>query len=234
MIGSIAKVLVKSPEYRNQIEQMLAAIVLPEFQSPNGHMRARACWVLQAFCSVKFRNHIFLGEMIRLTANALLTDADLAVKVEAAIVLHFYLLSQHGHAYKIVKNAITAQNVGNITMQLLRIVGETEIDDVNAALQTIVIHFSQHLAPNVVIISNYLLEMCTNLMEHPNGSDDKEEMVRGLLNTIDKVYGAFEKNPVIAAKLQPHVIAFVRMILEQHWICKYFRWNPNDSQIIST
>lgn len=221
MIGSIAKVLKKSRQYHDEIEQILTTIIFPEFESDHGHVRARAFWVLRSFCGVKFTNPNNLVEIIRLSANVLLTDTDLPVEVQAAIALGFYLLSTGSGNSKIVENAV--QNVENITMKLLRIVRETEIDDVNTALQTIVVRFSEQLAPNVVTISKYLQEMFTNLMENPNVSDIKEETVRGLITTIEKVYGAFEKNPEIAAKLQPHVIAFIRLILEQQCTCKYFR-----------
>lgn len=222
MIGSIAEVLMKKREYCDEIEAMLTAYVFPEFQSEHGHMRARACWVLQAFCGVEFKNLQILGEIIRLTSTALLTDPDNPVRVEAAIVLQVYLSSQDGEAHNVVKEAILAQNVQNITTELLKIVGETEIDDLNAALQTIVVNFSEHLAPIVVHICKHLEEMFKGLMEGPEGSDDREEMANGLLDTIEKLLGAFEENPEIAAKLQPHVIAVIRLILEQQRTCMYF------------
>lgn len=40
--------------YKNQVEQVLQSYVFPEFQSADGYMRARACWVLHYFCDVKF------------------------------------------------------------------------------------------------------------------------------------------------------------------------------------
>lgn len=63
------------------MEQLLAQFVFPEFSSPHGHLRARACWVLQHFCNIKFNEETILGEAINLTQRALLTDSDLPVKV---------------------------------------------------------------------------------------------------------------------------------------------------------
>lgn len=234
MIGSIAEVLLKKKEYRNQIEQMLTAYVFPEFASEHGHMRARACWVLQAFGDVEFKDQAILYQILRLSTNALLTDPDLPVKVEAAIVLQVYLSSQDGEAHNVVKNAIaghnlqdiqnaqSVQNIQNVTMELLRIIRETEIDDLNTAMQTIVGTFSEHLAPIVVNICQHLEAMFKELMQGPEGSDDREETANGLLGTIEKLLSVFEENAEIAAKLQPYVIAVIRLILEHERTCKYF------------
>lgn len=220
MIGSIAEVLLKKKEYRNQIEQMLTAYVFPEFQSEHGHMRARACWVLQAFGDVEFKTPQILAEIIRLATNALLTDPDLPVKVEASIVLQVYLSSQEGEPHNVVKETILAQNVQNITMKLLEIIRETEIDDLNTAMQTVVVNFSEHLAPIVVNICRHLEEMFKELMQGPEGSDDREETANGLLDTIEKLLSVFEENAEIASKLQPCVISVIRLILEHQRTCK--------------
>lgn len=230
MIGSIAEVLLKKKEYRNQIEQILTAYVFPKFQSPHGHMRARACWVLQAFGDVEFKNRQILSEIIRLSAFALLTDSDLPVKVEAAIVLQVYLSSQDGEAHNCVKESllrtptgepdVEGKNVQNITMELLKIIRETEIDDLNTAMQTVVVNFSEYLTPIVVSICKHLEEMFTELMQGPEGSDDREETANGLLDTIEKLLSVFEENTEVAAQLQPCVIAVVRLILEHQRTCK--------------
>lgn len=220
MIGSIAEVLLKRKEYRHKIEQMLQAYVFPEFESKHGHMRARACWVLQTFGDVEFKEPHILAGIVGLATKALLTDPDLPVKVEAAIVLQVYLSSQEGEQHNVVKEAILAQNVQNVTMELLKIIRETEIDDLNAAMQTIVVNFSEHLAPVVVNICQHLEQMFTELMQGPEGSDDREETANGLLDTIEKLLSVFEANTAIAAQLQPCVISVIRLILEHQRTCK--------------
>lgn len=54
----------------------------------------QACWVLHYFSEIKFKQEAVLAEAIRLTTNALLTDQELPVKVEAAIALQMLLSSQ--------------------------------------------------------------------------------------------------------------------------------------------
>ena len=81
MVGSLADILLKKPLYKTQMEQLLAQFVFPEFVSPHGHLRARACWVLHYFCNIKFNEETILAEAINLTQRALLTDKELPVKV---------------------------------------------------------------------------------------------------------------------------------------------------------
>lgn len=85
MVGSLADILLKKPLYKSQMEQLLAQFVFPEFSSPHGHLRARACWVLQHFCNIKFNEETILAEAINLTQRSLLTDSELPVKVSMII-----------------------------------------------------------------------------------------------------------------------------------------------------
>jgi hypothetical protein len=53
-LGALQKVVKERKEYRDVMEGVLTAYVLPEFQSPLGFMRARACWMMQQYSWVKF------------------------------------------------------------------------------------------------------------------------------------------------------------------------------------
>lgn len=224
MIGSIAEVLLKKKDYRDQVEQMLTAYVFPEFTSPHGHMRARAFWVLQMFSEVEFKNLQVLHQIIQHAAHALLYDTDTPVKVESAIVLQVYLSSQDGKPHDVVKNALLTLEKGNvqeITMELLRLIGQTQIDDLNSAMQTFVGTFSEHLAPIVVKICEHLEQMFKELVNGPESNDDSEETANGFLGTIEKLLAVFEENAEVAAGLQPYVVSVIRLILEHQRTCEY-------------
>ena len=95
MIGTMADILVKKKIYKEQMEQFLVAIVFPEFNSPHGHLRARACWMLHYFADVKYKNPMILDQSFKLTIASLLKkDEEVPVKVEAAIALQMMLTSQ--------------------------------------------------------------------------------------------------------------------------------------------
>nr|CAD7442736.1 unnamed protein product [Timema bartmani] len=151
MVGAVADVLLKKKVYKEQMDNMLCQYVFPEFGSPRGHMRARACWVLHYFSEIKFKQEAVLAEAVRLTTNALLTDMDLPVKVEAAIALQM-LLNAQDKVQKYVEPQIKP-----ITLELLKIIRETENDDLTSVMQKIVCTYTEQLMPIAV-------EMCQHLV----------------------------------------------------------------------
>ena len=74
MIGTMADILLKKKNYKDQLEQFLVSIVFPEFTSPHGHLRARACWMLHYFADVKFKNQVSIGFISRVLVPKQLFD----------------------------------------------------------------------------------------------------------------------------------------------------------------
>ena len=73
------------------MELMLVTHAFPEFQSPHGFLRARACWVLHYFSDIKFKNPGNLKVALDMVRTRMCEDKDLPVKVEAAIALQMML-----------------------------------------------------------------------------------------------------------------------------------------------
>ena len=123
MIGTMADILLKKKIYKEQMEQFLVAIVFPEFNSPHGHLRARACWMLHYFADVKYKNPTILDQSFKLTIASLLKkDEEVPVKVEAAIALQMMLTSQVITHYLLIgiRNSIGSSNhKQNFTYNLL-------------------------------------------------------------------------------------------------------------------
>ena len=71
MIGTMADILLKKKTYKDKLEQFLVNIVFPEFQSPHGHLRARACWMLHYFAGMKnkIKRVFFLSNVENLELN---------------------------------------------------------------------------------------------------------------------------------------------------------------------
>ncbi|XP_034942293.1 importin-7 [Chelonus insularis] len=209
MIGSLADILLKKKIYKEQMDKMVLQYVFPEFNSPHGHMRARACWVLHYFSKIKFKQEAILIEAIRLTTNALLSDKDLPVKVEAAIGLQS-LLSAQPKAQKYIEPLIK-----QITLELLNIIRETENDDLTLVMQKIVCTYTKQLMPIAVEICQHLAATFSQVLETDEGSDEKAIMAMGLLNTIATLLSVMENQPQIMAQLQPTVLQVVAHIFGQ-------------------
>ena len=168
MVGSLADILLKKPLYKGQMDQVLAQFVFPEFSSPFGHLRARACWVLHYFCNVKFKEESVLAEAVNLTQRALLTDTELPVKVETAVALQMLLSGQEDRAEKYVE-----PHIRPITLELLNIIRETENDEITTVMQKIVSTYTEQLMPVAVEICQHLVTTFGQVIGHD------EESVRG-------------------------------------------------------
>lgn len=208
MVGSLAEVLPKKKVFKNQVEQLLVTYVFPGFQSPHGHLRARSCWVLHNFSDIKIKNPENLAKIMQLSSNALLTDPDLPVKVEAAVCVQMYLISQP-ESCQYVEGQIKM-----ITIELLKIIRETHNEDMTNALQKIVCSFSEQVTPIAVEICQHLASTFSQVLESDEGSDDRAITAMGLLNTMETLLSVMEEKPEIIANLHPIVLQVIGHIIQ--------------------
>ena len=153
MIGTMADILLKKKLYKQQMEEFIMQFVIPAFQAPQGHLRARACWMLHYFADVKYKSNEVLGQAFNLTIHSLLRDKEVPVKVEAAIAIQMMLGSQGVAAHQFVK-----PQIGEITMELLQIIRDTENDDLTSVMQKIVCTYTTDLIPLAEKICNHLVD----------------------------------------------------------------------------
>lgn len=214
MVGTLNELLIKKKLYKDEIDSLLSQYVFPEFQSPMGYMRARACWVLHGFANIRFKSEALLVESVRLTVNALLNDTELPVKVEAAIAIQMLLTSQE-KAHKYLEPEIK-----NVTSELLKIIRETENDNIANVLQKIVPMYPEQLMPMAYEITDHLASTFSNVLETDSGTDEKAITAMGLLNTMETVLNVMEDSPEIMAQLEKTVLRVVGHILHHNIIGK--------------
>lgn len=209
MVGTLADVLLKKKMYRDQMEVMLTTYVLPEFASPHGHMRARACWVLQYFCDIKLKNPQVLAEIMRLASNALLTDKELPVKAQAAIALQMFLTTQ--------KNAspYIEPQIREITMEILTIIRETENEELTNVMQRIVAVYSNQLMPIAVEVCQHLATTFTQLLETDDGAENRAVTAMGLLNTMETLLSVMSEQQHIVDNMLPVVTGVIVHIFQE-------------------
>jgi len=207
MIGTMADILLKKPVYKEQMEKFLVEIVFPEFQSPHGHLRARACWVLHYFSDVKYKNEAVLAEAFRLTVASLLHDKEPPVKVEAAIAVQMMLSSKGESARKYLEPQIR-----EITLELLKIIRETENDDLTSVMQKIVCTYTEQLVPVAVDICQHLVGTFAQVLESADAGDEKAITAMGLLNTMETILAVMEEKPEVHQALEPVILQAIHHI----------------------
>ncbi|XP_068617369.1 importin-7 [Battus philenor] len=215
MVGTLNDILIKKKMYKEEIDSLLSQYVFPEFHSPLGYMRARACWVLHCFASVRLKSEPLLIEAVRLTVNALLTDTELPVKVEAAIALQILLALQE-KVQKYLEPQVKA-----VTTELLEVIRETENDNIANVLQKIVPLYTEQLMPMAYEITDHLATTFSKVIETDSGTDEKAITAMGLLNTIETILNVMEDNPEIMAQLEKTVLRVIGHILHRN-IIEYY------------
>lgn len=212
IVGTLNDILLKKKMYKDAIDSLLGQYVFPEFNNTLGYMRARACWVLNSFASVRFKNEQLLFEACRLIINALLTDTELPVKVEAAIALQMLLSSQE-KVHKYLEPQVNA-----VTLELLKVIRETENDSLASVLQKIVPLYTEQLLPIAVEMMDHLATTFSNVIESDSGTDENAISAMGLLSTIESILNVMEDNAEIMVHLEKTVLRIVGHILHHNII----------------
>eukprot|EP00069_Balaena_mysticetus_P008406 bmy_19663T0 len=203
VIGSLADILLKKSLFKDQMELLLQNHVFPLLLSNLGYLRARSCWVLHAFSSLKFHNELNLRNAVDLAKKSLIEDKEMPVKVEAALALQS-LISNQTQAKEYMK-----PHVRPIMQELLHIVRETENDDVTNVIQKMICEYSQEVASIAVDMTQHLAEIFGKVLQSDEYEEveDKTVMAMGILHTIDTILTVVEDHK------EKHVIEFYEEIL---------------------
>jgi len=227
MIGALSDNLLKRKLYRDQLEGMMKAHVLPELKSQFGYMRARACWVVQNFSEARIgtqENIICIADTIK---HLLLSDKELPVRVQAAGALSSFLSAQT------VAEKHCADDIRSIVQALLELVRSTESDELTNVVQRIICLYCEEVIPYAVEITENLTATFLSIVESissegeiGNGMgdeymDDKSTMALGVLSAIETVLEMMEEERDITMRLESIVAPLINAVLKNRIIDYY-------------
>ncbi|KAG8438463.1 hypothetical protein GDO86_004870 [Hymenochirus boettgeri] len=214
VVGSLAEILLKKSVYKDQMEVFVQNHVFPLFMSDLGYLRARSCWVLHSFSTLKFHNEINLKNGVELAKKSLIEDKELPVKVEAAIALQS-LISNQSAAKEHMRPYIRP-----IMQQLLHIVRETENDDLTNVIQKMICEYSQEVAPIAVDMTRHLAEIFIKVLQSDEYDEveDKTVMAMGILHTIDIVLTVVEDHKDVKQQLEGICLQIIGLVLQKNII----------------
>lgn len=95
--GSLAKYLLSKKKYASQLEGLMVSSVFPDFNSPVGFLRFRACWMAQQFSEIKWSDDGTNLRSLLLMVLQRLSDPAMPVQIEAskASILAELIIFQH-------------------------------------------------------------------------------------------------------------------------------------------
>lgn len=220
MIGTLANVILgkKSP-IADQVEYFFVRHVFPEFRSPHGFLRARACDTLEKFEALDFKDPRNLEIIYRNILDSM-ADTALPVRVEAALALQ--PLIRHDPIRHMMQ-----QNIPQIMQQLLKLANEVDVDALANVMEDFVEVFATELTPFAVALSEQLrdtyVRIVRELIERNTSKgedetygdflDDKSITALGVLQTIGTLILTLESTPDVLAHLETILMPVITITL---------------------
>lgn len=220
MIGTLAPVILgkKSP-IADQVEYFLVRYVFPDFTSPQGYLRARACDTIEKFEQLDFKDQNHLLTIYRHILDCM-ADPALPVRVTAALALQ--PLIRHDIIRTSMQTAIPT-----IMQQLLKLANEADIDALANVMEDFVEVFATELTPFAVALSEQLrdtyLRIVTELLERNNSRDDddysdflddKSITALGVLQTIGTLILTLESTPDVLLHIEAVLMPVIQITLD--------------------
>ena len=221
MIGTLASVILgkKSP-IADQVEYFFVRHVFPEFRSPHGYLRARACDTLGKFEQLEFKDPNNLMTIYRNILESM-ADPELPVRVEAALALQPLI------RHEVIRVSMQ-QNIPQIMQQLLKLANEVDVDALANVMEDFVEEFAAELTPFAVALSEQLrdtyLRIVRELLEKNSSKeeddtygdflDDKSITALGVLQTIGTLILTLEATPDVLMHLETILMPVIQITLE--------------------
>ncbi|KAF3484232.1 karyopherin [Arthroderma uncinatum] len=221
MIGTLSSVILgkKSP-IADQVEYFFVRHVFPEFRSPHGYLRARACDTLEKFEQLDFKDPSNLMTIYRNILDSL-ADPDLPVRVEAALALQPLI------RHSIIRTSMRT-NIPQIMQQLLKLANEVDVDALTNVMEDFVEVFSAELTPFAVALCEQLrdtyMRIVQGLLERKSSKpeddlygdllDDKSITAIGVLQTIGTLILTLESTPDVLLHLESVLMPVITITLE--------------------
>jgi hypothetical protein len=208
MIGCLAPViLAKKSPVADQVETFFVRHVFPEFRSPHGFLRARACDTLEKFERLDFQDIENLQLIYRNILNSM-ADPELPVRVGAALALQPLI------RHDAIREAMQT-NIPQIMQQLLKLANEVDVDALANVMEEFVEVFAKELTPFAVALSEQLRDTYLRLIrevlekeqskqddEDADFLDDKSIAALGVLQTIGTLILTLESSPEVLHHLE--------------------------------
>ncbi|KAH8816762.1 nonsense-mediated mRNA decay protein-like protein [Xylogone sp. PMI_703] len=220
MIGTLSSVILgkKSP-IAEQVEYFLVRYVFPDFRSPQGYLRARACDTVEKFEQLDFKDP---NNLLIVYRNILecMADTELPVRVEAVLALQPLI------RHDIIRTQMQT-NIPQIMQQLLKLANEVDVDALSNVMEDFVEVFAPELTPFAVALSEQLrdtyLRIVNDLLSKPKNDDedsygdyldDKSITALGVLQTIGTLILTLESTPDVLLHIESILMPVIQITLE--------------------
>eukprot|EP00850_Spirogloea_muscicola_P013908 SM000097S24761 [mRNA] locus=s97:152586:160145:+ [translate_table: standard] len=236
VVGALSDKLKATEPYKNQLETMLVHHVFPEFQSPMGHLRAKAAWVAGQYADIPYAETSHFTHAFH-SVVAALRDSELPVRVDSVVALRSFVeCIQASHK---IDNRAELDEMRAMLPQLLdelfKLMNEVENDDLVFTLETIVDKFGEEMAPyalglvqNLVVpfvIAKHIMQpyatdaaafwKCVKSSDADEDDDDGLLAAVGCLRAIGTILESISALPHLFPQLEPTLLPIMQQMLSE-------------------
>ncbi|CAM9500194.1 unnamed protein product [Chrysoparadoxa australica] len=199
-LGSLENLLKGKKKYAGHLEPLLMTHILPEFSSPLGYMRSRACWIIQHYYNIKFNDQNNLLRLLNATLQAL-RDPSLPVQIEAANAVRFLIGVKGTQAHVLPM-------LPDLLGEYFRIMTSIGNDVVVQALETIIDKFGDHIGPHAADLAQRLGTCFMAYAKESNEGEDEDAALAAsqCIEAISTVLQSSHKMPELYPKMEAHIV----------------------------
>ncbi|KAJ4866585.1 Importin beta-like SAD2 [Raphanus sativus] len=208
-VGALYDKLKQTDPYKSELEHMLVQHIFPEFNSPAGHLRAKAAWVAGQYAYINFSDQNNFRKALH-SVVAGMRDPDLPVRVDSVFALRSF-----------VEACEDLNEIRPILPQLLdeffKLMNEVENEDLVFTLETIVDKFGEEMAPYAFGLCQNLAAAfwrCLNTSEASDDSDDMGALAAvGCLRAISTILESVSSLPQLFVEIEPTILPILQKML---------------------
>ncbi|XP_051127238.1 importin beta-like SAD2 isoform X2 [Andrographis paniculata] len=207
-IGALCDKLKQAEPYKSELELMLVQHVFPEFNSPVGHLRAKAAWVAGQYAHINFSDpNNFQRALQSIVAG--MRDPELPVRVDSVFALRSFL--------EACNDLDEIGPIPQLLDDLFKLMNEVENEDLVFTLETMVDKFGEEMASYAFGLCQNLATIfwkCMNSAEANEDGDDPGALAAvGCLRVISTILESVSRLPHLFADIEPILLPIMHKML---------------------
>ncbi len=199
LIKNNAEIITKNAD----IEPLIQNYIFPELSSPCGLLREQSCHLISYFGAFPYKNNELLESIIRKLCELMSNDSQLAVKLYASLAI--------GSLFKkeLTKKLLKG-NIKNIFEIYLKLMEETDIEEIMDNMQEIVKYFTEESQQYITQLSEYLIKYFNKIISKEDDNDndkymDDYSLISNIVTTFCNFIQYFINDPNIYPNIEKHI-----------------------------
>ena len=183
------------------IETLIEKYIFPELTSPCGLLREQSCDLIVKFGSLSFNKNQLIENIIKILCQLMEGDPQLSVKLYASLAIGALFDKQ------ITKDLLKG-NIQKIFEINLKLMDETDMEEIMDNLQEIVKYFTEESQKYIVELSNYLIKYFEKIKSKENDEEnvmDNYSLISNIVTTFCNFIQYFINNKDIYPSIEKNI-----------------------------